>query len=160
MPVLSRIQSKKKETNELIQLPIIIVKFVAKHIRDGFYSLYLSKITSTPLTTAHINLTPNKRIIICENLTAANHKLFGVAMQLKNDKKLTKVFTKDGLVLVKKTNDSKAHTIRTSRELDSYTVVAVSSSSSNSASNNNNNGTNGVVTNASNGLSSAETMQT
>lgn len=159
MPVLSRIQSKKKDTNEMIQLPIIIVKFIAKHIRDGFYSLYLSKISSTPLKTEHINLTPGNRVIICENLTATNHKIFSAAMQMKIDNKLAKVFTKDGLVLVKKTSDSKAHIIRSTRDLD-LCLIEAATTSSNSASNNNNGNTIKTVTDASNGSVITEPMQT
>lgn len=158
VPVLNRIQSKKKDTNEPSQLPIIIVKFVAKHIRDSFYSLYLSKIAITPLKTEHVKMTAGNRIIICENLTASNQKLFNAAMQLKIDKKLVKVFTKDGLVLVKKADDSKAKIIRISRDLDSYSTGT--SSSSNSSTSNNNNSNANMMTDAAKGLTTPVPMQT
>lgn len=56
IPELNRMQTKNKAVNELIPLPTIIVKFVAKHIRDNFYSLYLSKVSKKPLKTEDINL--------------------------------------------------------------------------------------------------------
>lgn len=51
-------------------------------------------------------------------MTTINQQLFIQAMKMKFDKKLFKVFTKDGLVQVKKTKDSKPKIIRISRELD------------------------------------------
>lgn len=155
MPILTRIQSRKKDTNERVHLPFITVKFVAKHIRDGFYSLYLSKAINSPLMTEHINLAPGNRVIISENLTIENQKIFGTAMKMKIDGKLTKVFTKDGLVLVKKAGDSKAHTIRTSRDLDLHTIEAASSSQSSAKPNNSTNSTMSV----SNGSTATTPMQ-
>lgn len=118
MPELNRMQIKNNAVNERIPIPTIIVKFVAKHIRDNFYSLYLSKVSKKPLSTEDIKLAQGGRVIISENLTTINQQLFIQAMKMKFDKKLFKVFTKDGLVQVKKTKDSKPKIIRISRELD------------------------------------------
>lgn len=43
VPELLRL-TKRTRTNDLIPIPTIIMKFVAKHIRDKFYGLYLSRL--------------------------------------------------------------------------------------------------------------------
>lgn len=127
MPQLNRIQKKNKAANESVPLPFIIVKFVAKPIRDKFYSLYLSKVSKKQLKTEDINLSQGGHVIISENLTSINQQLFIQAMKLKFDKKLIKVYTKDGLVQAKKTIESKPKTIRVSRDLDLIAAVASTS---------------------------------
>lgn len=118
LPRLNRMQKRDNETKQIVQQPTIILNFIAKHIRDNFYLLYLTKVASNPLMTEHINLAQGSRVIISENLTAVNQNLFVSAMKLKLDKKLTKVFTRDGLVQIKITNDSRPKTIRPTRDLD------------------------------------------
>lgn len=86
---LNRIQTRNRDTNELTQQPTIIVKFVAKFIRDAFYSLYLNKVSEKPLMSEHINLAQGSRVIISENLTTANQILFVSAMKHKIDKKVS-----------------------------------------------------------------------
>lgn len=75
-------------------------------------------VTKKPLMTENINMPQGNRIIIGEMLTANNQKLFISAMKLKREKKLSTVYTKNGLVLIKKAADSKPTTIRSSRDLD------------------------------------------
>lgn len=116
VPELNRMQTRSNKENVPIPAPTIIVKFVAQHIRDKFYGMYLSRITKQPLE--HIDLPQGSRIIIGEMLTASNQNLFVAAMKLKREKKLTTVFTKNGLVTIKKSADSKPTTIRSSRDLD------------------------------------------
>lgn len=118
IPNLMRIQNKKVDANGLIQNPTVIVKFIAKHIRDSFYSLYLAKVSGKPLMSEHIDLAQGSRVIISENLTAVNQKLFLNAMKMKIENKFAKVFTRDDLVQVKKSIDSKPKLIRSSRDLD------------------------------------------
>lgn len=86
--------------------------------------------------TEQLQLIPGKRIIVSENLTAMNHKLFKDAMRMKFDEKLAKVYTKNGLVGLEKLNDSKPILIRSTHDLDLYTVVAATSLQSTSNNNN------------------------
>lgn len=118
VPELNRMQTRSNKENVPIPAPTIIVKFVAQHIRDKFYGMYLSRIIKQPLMTEHIDLPQGSRIIIGEMLTASNQNLFVAAMKLKREKKLTTVFTKNGLVTIKKSAVSKPTTIRSSRDLD------------------------------------------
>lgn len=60
------------------------------------------------------------RIYFGEVLTANNQRLFINAMKFKKENKLAKVYTKNGLVTVKKSLDSRPTTIRSSRELDVF----------------------------------------
>lgn len=74
-PELHRMQTRNASLNEFIPLPTIIVKFVAKHFRDNFYSLHLAKVSTHPLMTENINLAQGGRVIISENLTSVNQQL-------------------------------------------------------------------------------------
>lgn len=127
IPELFRIQPRNPAVSHSIPLPTVIVKFVVKHIRDDFYSLYLKRVKTNPLKTDEIQLSQGGRIIISENLTAANQQLFIQAMKFKYENKLAKVYTKDGLVQVKKANDSKPITIRLLRDLDLISSGAITS---------------------------------
>lgn len=132
-PELYRTQMKSSAVSEPIPLPKIIVKFVAKHIRDEFYSLYLTRVREKPLKTDEIQLSQGGRIIISENLTTANQQIFTQAMKMKYDKKLAKVYTKDGLIYVKRSKESKPMTIRLLRDLNLVSWEANTSSGPTSA---------------------------
>lgn len=110
-----------------MQLPVIVIKFVAKHIRNQFYGLYLARVSQQPLLTEHVNLAQGGRIFITENLTPLNQSIFNAAMNLKREKKLSKVNTSDGLVSIKVNTTDKMTTIKLLRELD--LLIARSSTS-------------------------------
>lgn len=118
IPEVSRSFIKNRQNNELVQLPNIVMKFVAKHIRNQFYGLYLARLSQQPLLSEHINLPQGGRIIIAENLTPHNQSIFNAAMNLKREKKLVKVNTVDGLVFIKINTTDKMTCIKLLRELD------------------------------------------
>lgn len=102
----------------------IIAKFIAKHIKDLFYSAYLIKIANNnPIKTEMINLSQGGKLMISESLTLYNSKLFSVCMQLKKEKKLVQVFTQDGQVCIKAIKSSKATVVRTQREVDTFIAL-------------------------------------
>lgn len=102
-------------------MPIIIVKFVANHIRNELYRLYLNKIaTKQPIMSENIGLEKGTRIIVDENLTSKNHGIFVEAGKYKKQGNLCQVFTHDGLVQVKAVKGKKPATIRSIRELDMF----------------------------------------
>lgn len=72
--------------------------------------------------TDDIGLAQGGRVIISENLTPVNYKIFVSAMKLKSDNKLAKVTTRDGIVVVKKTSESIPKQIKSNRDLDVYVV--------------------------------------
>lgn len=77
VPTLTRIFKHNKTSNSSSATPYVIVKFLANHIRNDFYSLYLNKIAAKqPIMSENINLPKGTRIIIGENLTAMNHGIF------------------------------------------------------------------------------------
>lgn len=126
LPSISRSFIKDRRTNEVVQLPRILLKFVAKHIRNQFYGLYLAKVSKQPILHEHINLPQGGRILIMENLTFHNQAIFNEAMKLKREKKLSNVKTIDGIVFVKTNVTENMACIRLLRELD--IIVAKSSS--------------------------------
>lgn len=121
IPTVMRPYRLNPTTKTKSPTPFLIVKFIANHIRDDFYSLYLNTITAKmPLMSEHINLPPGKRIVINESLTPQNASIFTAANKLKRDGKLHKMFTHAGLVHVKANNMEKATAIRSNRELDFF----------------------------------------
>lgn len=102
VPELVRSHKRNRQNNELLPLPTIMAKFVAHHIRNKFYGLYLTRLSSQQtILTEHINLPQGGHILIGENLTQHNQSIFKEAIKLKRDKKLFRVNTVDGLVYVK-----------------------------------------------------------
>lgn len=120
LPELTRSFKKHRHSNEFVMLLLIIMKFVAKHIRNKFYALYLSKTSKEPILSEHINLPQGSRILIGEHLTPHNQLIFKEAIKLKRDKKLVKVNTVDGLVFVKANIADKFSCIKTQRDLDNF----------------------------------------
>lgn len=115
---------KKGETggSESVPLNTVIMKFMAKHIRDDFYSKYLKKIANnSSIMSSDIGIKDaNKKIMITENLTANNAKLFAAAMAEKRTNRLAQVYTHDGIVFIKAKKTDKGHAIRLKRDLEIF----------------------------------------
>lgn len=79
---------------------LIVVEFSLKNDRDDFYSAYLK---NRELKLRDVGLNSDARIYVNENLTLAARKLKVLALQLKRDGKLASVFSKQGIVHVKRT---------------------------------------------------------
>lgn len=121
IPQLNRSFQRNKSNGELSPSNIIIAKFVAKHIRDDFYSLYLRKISrNKPLSTELIGLPQGGQIIVSESLTQNNSKIFIAANVHKRAGKLAQLFTHDGIVNVKVIKTDKPTQIRSIRDLDLF----------------------------------------
>lgn len=121
IPSLSRTYSRNKTTKKMEKSSTFVAKFIAKHIRDEFYSAYLTKIANNkPITTEMINLPQGGRLLISESLTMTNSKLFSVCMSLKKEKKLSQVYTQDGQVCIKASKTSKATIVRSQRDIDLF----------------------------------------
>lgn len=124
VPTVTRILKRDTATNTTKPTKVIIVKFVANHIRESFYTLYLNKIAAKqPIMSENIGLQKGTRIIIGENLTANNATIFSEAGKLKRLGKLCQVFTKNGLVHVKATKSAKAKAIKSQRQLELFTLA-------------------------------------
>lgn len=134
IPDIARMHKRNNHNNDFLPLPSIIVKFVATHIRNTFYGLYLARATKEPILSEHINLPQGSTIRIGEMLTPQNQMIFTEAIKLKRDKKLSKVNTVDGLVRVKAGQTERFVTIRSQRELDTYVTTKMNSSSLTNAS--------------------------
>lgn len=130
MPNIIRMQKVNRQNNDFIQMPMLIVKFVAAHIRNAFYGLYLSKATKDPILSEHLGLAQGSTIRIGEILTSQNQLIFTKAIKLKRDKKLLKVNTVDGLIRVKCQQTERFVIIRSKRELEQYVASQSSALSS------------------------------
>lgn len=124
MPTLTRIYKRDRTTNASTPTKMVIAKFIANHIRNDFFSLYLNKIAAKePIMTEHINLPGGSRIIIGESLTAINSSIFVEASNQKKQGALCQVFTKDGIVHVKAIKTEKAKPIRSLKQLEMFTLA-------------------------------------
>lgn len=120
-PAVNRIHKWDHERKTKIPTPIVIVKFVANHIRDDFYRCYMDKIAAKQIILPeNIKLPAGKQIIIGENLTVNNSKIFIEASKLKRDKKLCQVFTQEGIVHVRAIKSEKATAIRSKIQLEQF----------------------------------------
>lgn len=124
VPSIMRIYKRDHTKNISAPTSIVIVKFVANHIRSDFYSHYLKKIAAKkPIMSENINLPKGSRIIIGENLTVKNFGIFVEACKLERENKLCSVFTQDGLVQVRANKNKKAIAIRSLRQLELFTLA-------------------------------------
>lgn len=146
-PTLTRIYKYNRTTKASMPTPIVIVKFVANHIREDFYRLYLNKIAAKQsIMSEHIGLPNGTRIIIGENLTTKNYEIFVEAGKQKKQGKLCQVFTQNGLIQVKAVRNAKATAIRSIKELELFVLanppasvqMEIDVNASTSSSNNNN----------------------
>lgn len=96
---------------------LVAVEFALKATRDEFYSAYLRK---RDLKLKHIGLNSDRRIYINESLSTEARKLKSAALHLKKAGKLASVYTKQGIVYVKKAADGSAVVIKSEVELDKF----------------------------------------
>lgn len=96
---------------------LVVVEFSLKNDRDDFYSAYLRK---RDLRLKHIGLDSDHRIYVNENLTVAARKLKVLALNLKRAGKLATVYTKRGVVHVKKTAEDSSVAIQREEDLSRF----------------------------------------
>lgn len=136
LPSLVRLSSRDPVSGMLSPSPVIIVKFVAIHIKERFYGLYLNKLKRKEnLNTSDLGLSFQKRIIIGENLTSHNMKIFAAASNFKRDGKLAQVYTVSGLVHVKLQRGTKPYILKHLHELETLISNPPAQTTSNNANN-------------------------
>lgn len=119
IPTIVRPYKLNPITKARTPAPIVIIKFIANHIRDEFYSLYLGKFAGKQqFMSEHIGLSPGNRIIIGESLTQPNYSILYAASQSKREGKLVQVFTQKGLVHIRINKMDKPIAIRSIRQLE------------------------------------------
>ena len=74
------------------------IHFALKTARDDFYYAYLEK---RDLQLCHLGINSNRRVYVNESLTVGARKVKAAAVRLKQDGKVSSVFTKRGIVQVK-----------------------------------------------------------
>ncbi|KAL9706900.1 hypothetical protein quinque_010418 [Culex quinquefasciatus] len=78
---------------------LVLVQFALKNQRDNFYRTYLRKHN---LQLSHLGIDSAHRVYVNENLTRAAQKLKAAAIRLKKAGKLFTVYTKLGVVYVRR----------------------------------------------------------
>lgn len=96
---------------------LILVQFALRNNRDDFYSRYLQK---RDLKLCHLGINSQQRIYVNENLTVAARKLKAAALRLKKAGKLSSVYTRLGVVMVKRSVDQQPVPIQSEQHLDQF----------------------------------------
>lgn len=91
-----RVKNKSKQ-------PTIVMKFISQNARNEFYQRYWK---TKNLSLIDLGFETDSRVYVQESLTKAKHEIFKQAMSLKRDKKLSSVYTYNGLVYVKSQPES------------------------------------------------------
>lgn len=89
---------------------MVLIQFAITVQRNDFYFKYLR---SRSLSLSEIGFSVNKRIYINENLGSDVRNLRSKALQMKKDGKLRGVFTRNGILFVKKIGDENEIAIST-----------------------------------------------
>lgn len=110
-PTLERWQFKNGTTGQFMPSATILIHFAVSRQKEMFYSRYLNKM---PLDPVKFGLPAEQRIMVSENLTAKNAKIFKQALLMKKEKKIAQTFTEDGIVYIrfKSGKSSPTHAIR------------------------------------------------
>lgn len=113
IPLLSHIKMSKdgKSTNS----GTVLAQFVAPHIKKAFYDEYLTKM---PIPLNKIGFECDGNIIISENLTKDNAKLFLEAHKHKIANKFQSVYTVNGLVQIKIKKGTRAMVINNQSDIE------------------------------------------
>jgi hypothetical protein len=98
--------------------PPILLRFVSKYDKTAFHKKYFAKKTLNLADLGFAGATA--RVYVSENLTTNNQQLFGAAMKLKKEGKLTSVSTFHGTVSVKQTQTGNPKKILKPADLDSF----------------------------------------
>lgn len=93
-----RIPVRDRITGQLTHSNTIMLHFAILRDKQIFYSHYLYK---APINAETLNIPNNGKVILCENLTIKNRKIFGAAQRLRREKKIAQVFTEDGIVRIR-----------------------------------------------------------
>lgn len=106
--------------SEQVPQTIVIIKFIATHLKEAFYKRYLDYLANKKqITLDLLGIGSAKdRLTIGENLTPHNQKLFAACMALKRDGKIAQVYTSNGLTNIKMKKGENAISIKTQRDLD------------------------------------------
>lgn len=94
--------------------PPILCEFAMRTARDDFYRTYLQR---RSLSLRHIGFDSNNRVFINENLSPAMREVRIEAIKLKKQGRISKVFTRDGAVYVKRSEADDAVAIHSITEL-------------------------------------------
>lgn len=118
IPLMSRLYSKNKNTGDSTPSSTILMKFVAVHLKESFYGLYLKNLPQKKISAKDLGFSSENRIIIGENLSRYNRDVFNLASTYKRDNKLASVFTVNGIVKVKLQRGSTAYAVHSSQQLE------------------------------------------
>lgn len=107
---VAKSSSSQRTPNE----SIIVVQFVFRNARYEFYRRYLAH---KALCLRDIGMDSGSRIFLNENLTRSNLGLKQEAMKMKRNGKLKNVFTVNGQIYVKRSNDHRTELVTSTVDL-------------------------------------------
>ncbi|KAL9703383.1 hypothetical protein quinque_006901 [Culex quinquefasciatus] len=97
---------------------LILLQFALRNNRDDFYSCYLRK---RDLKLQHLGMNSTRRFYVNENLAVPARKIKKAALELKKSEQLSSVYSKKGIVHVKRTADQQPGTaVHSENQLQQY----------------------------------------
>lgn len=111
-------KNSTRQTESSYKAPAIMIHFHSSDERNSFMNLYFK---NGNLNLTDIGFETNIRIIIGDNLTPHNYKIFRDAQRLKKLGSLSKVSIRDGLVYVAANSSAKPALVHKLSELNQYT---------------------------------------
>lgn len=119
-----------------------------------------------PLDPTKFNMTTDQRIVLGENLTRKNAKLFKTAQSLRKEEKLAQTYTEDGLIKIKfkRGKDAPTYTIRNDIALETLVAqhmqISQADEQTPATTTNNNNSNDTTQSSNGNGSTPTEAMET
>ena len=96
LPTSSKYKGKKT-------IPSIIAKFVRRDVKERYFK---GRKQLKDHTTCDLGLSPERRIFINESLTVRNKTLFNESMKAKKDLNISYIWTSNGRIYLRKSQDS------------------------------------------------------
>lgn len=103
-----------KRTRKYRETTPVLIQFVTNLSREQFFRRYLAK---RDLSLQHVGFNSRQRVYINENLSTVDRQIWRYACKLRNDGKLVRVHLKNGIVLVKRSNDNHSTPIHSMKQL-------------------------------------------
>ena len=96
LPTSSKYKGKKS-------VPPIIAKFVRRNVKERYFK---GRKQLKDRTTRDLGISPERRIFINESLTERNKGLFNESVKIKKDLNISYIWTSNGRIYLRKSQDS------------------------------------------------------
>ena len=115
--VSRRLPVSKKNKNDKLYDPAIVVKFVRRDVKEAYYK---SRKLLVKTTTQDLGYRKSNRIFINENLTEKRKELFRDRLKFKKEFNYAYIWTANGRIFMRKDRDSLVVSIKRKEDLQRH----------------------------------------